>query len=219
MGKQIDIVGRMFDFVYEMAMNDALNRVSDSKSDVLINDDVKKTVKDYSDVVTGVKKKEQETDVNRVIKKVVELSNGKLTFGNGQKLVNMTFKYLYIEYRNSDSADFSVCHAPMDSIMRDFVIDSYYIVQKKRRKRGEYPGVNYETAWSTLLDSTGEYESFQSAIKTIIDAAGLKVNGRKMNPVEFDYEFWGEAKRIKSKKTRSERKRETEKLWNEYINS
>ena len=40
-----------------------------------------------------------------------------LTFGNIQKLINMTMKYLYIRYYDECRENFRCCHAPMDNRM------------------------------------------------------------------------------------------------------
>ena len=53
-------------------------------------------------------------------------------FGNIQKLINMTMKYLFIRYYdNVEREYFFCCHAPVDSIMRDKVFQE---LKEKREK-------------------------------------------------------------------------------------
>ena len=101
------------------------------------------------------------------------------------------------------------CDCPMDSIMIDFVYESYYIVMKKKRNRGETPGFNKYVGWSTLEGEEGEniYLAFQEAIDEIIKKKELS-----FNRLEFDFLYWEEARRIHDCSV-SDKQKEIREIW------
>ena len=100
------------------------------------------------------------------------------TYGNAQKLINVTFKYLSCYSDYNDFADlFSFCHIPIDSqILGAF--RRYYRV----------PGVVSQqyrgTSWSLLLDS--QYDNLVSAYTAAL-------HGRIFNHpwLAVDFYYWG----------------------------
>ena len=71
----------------------------------------------------------------------------RMSFGQAQKIVNMTFKYLYCLTDSDDIRKrFDVCHMPLDSIMLEWLFrnvhyDGYPLVRK------------YMGAWSNMSES------------------------------------------------------------------
>ena len=97
----------------------------------------------------------------------------------------------------------------MYSIMIDFVYESYYIVMKKKRNRGETPGFNKYVGWSTLEGEEGEniYLAFQKAIDKIIEKKELSINR-----LEFDFLYWEEARKMHDCSV-SDKQKKIRKIW------
>ena len=186
----------VFDFCYGMAVNDAMNRVSGlkagDKGNLFGNKDIQDRMYKYvSDIVDG-----NSYDFYIVVK-CIENINAKskekvecLNFGKIQKLVNMTIKYFYINYYNTEfRKNFSDCGAPMDSYMIKFVFDNYYEVKKTNKRNGDI-GFKRDLGWSTDNNNQETYKHFQEAIDVIIEEKELGINR-----IEFDYMFWDEARK------------------------
>ncbi len=209
----------VFDFIYGMALNDATNRTagikSGDKGDLLEIDKIKEAVRDYAEgIINNAEGVNFEDAVNKIqdanlkSKKYVEC----FCFGKIQKLVNMTIKYLYIRYYDDSIFRKALdnCDAPMDSIMMDFVFESYFFVQGIERKRGETPGFNKETpCWSSFKSKEDGYQAFQEAIDRIIKEKQLGINR-----IEFDFQYWEKAKSFHSALA-EEKKRLLKEIWNE----
>lgn len=119
------------------------------------------------------------------------------SFGNAQKLINMTIKHLYtLTYHDANLRDcFMNCHCPMDSIMLKKVYDAYgdafgknkklnYLTTKFTESWGD-EGVDENNIQGTLLTLPDRYDKFQTAITDIIAHYGGDIF-----PIEFDYIFW-----------------------------
>lgn len=206
----------IIDFIYGMAIKDAMNRVS-AKGDmdrVYKNGEIKKAVWEYARKIIDGGTNDilfpEAVDKMEKANKKDDYRIKNFTFGKIQKLINMTMKYLYLEYlHSSEIRKFDQCHAPMDSVMRDFVFESYYIVLGKERTRDEVPIFDRNCAWSKLQTIEGDYMNFQNAIDGIIKYSGLSINR-----IEFDYLFWDKAKELQNK-SRGNQRILTEKIWKE----
>lgn len=188
--KRIIIDDFIFDFYYEMAVNDAMNRVSKEgeKKNLIDISGIKNAVKEYAEsIINGDNNPSFDETVNKIIEENNK-SNKKIDaflFGKIQKLINMTMKYLYVKYYDNPkiAKHFNKCDAPMDSYMMKFVFECYkYFFNEK-------PGYDKYKAWSTLENKEGEYENYQKAIDSIISISGLKINR-----IMFDYYYWSRAK-------------------------
>ncbi len=193
----------IFDFAFSMALGDATRRVAEDSDKDLGNDNVKNEVKKYVDtIIKGSKGVNFDSTVNKI-----QEFNQDFTFGKIQKLINMTMKYLYIKYYdNSEVRErYSQCYAPLDSLMRDFVYKSYYyFTTDNNRKPNNVKAIfDPECSWSKIGKpdyKRDDYDNYQEAIKKLIEIAkdkGLLIN----NKIEFDYLFWGEAKKLRDKNT------------------
>ena len=217
MEDKIFLPANVFDFIYAMAVNDATNRVSEpnDKDRILRNEEIKKSVKEYAyKIICG-----ENVNFYDYVKKISsnninsQEKINEFTFGKIQKIINMTMKYLYIKYYDCPTADFSQCHAPMDSIMRDFV---YWSADVKLSKNPEF--LRRDTAWSKLEFDQNRvnqpYNEFQDLIKELIDKFDEKLDVK--NRIEFDYMFWDKAKSLREKRA-TEQKDITEKIWDETL--
>ena len=181
--ERTEINAHIFDYIYELALRDATTRVlrKGEKAILSENDRIKELVKEYAEgIING-----DGTDFYITAREIEDLRGeiDDFTFGNIQKLINMTMKYLYVKYYDNAAIRdrFEKCHAPMDGIMRDFVYRKY------RTLFGEKPQFDYDLAWSNLLENDKKkYEAYQEAVKKII-----KKENKKMIPIEFDYVAWG----------------------------
>ena len=98
------------------------------------------------------------------------------SFGNAQKLVNMTAKYMYLACYNDEEKRilFKNCDCPMDGIMI------------KKVKINKEIGFTKELAWSSIsLDNQKTYDYFQEQIR-------LLCNEEKVYLIEYDFLHWDE---------------------------
>ena len=122
-------------------------------------------------------------------KEFKSLEDGKLgTYGKAQKIVNMSFKYLYCRegdenYRNH----FKYCHMPLDS----FTLEWF-----KREQFGQNRPNKIITSWSnlensekdadTFIDDGKEYYSYHFYKKEIRETA----KGMDISPLEMEFIVW-----------------------------
>ena len=121
-------------------------------------------------------------------------------FGNAQKLINMTAKYIALGiYMDDCREDFQYCHCPMDGIMVDKVtklagrlVDegeeglrvSLESFACKRPLAHDWAAKD-EVRWSKLtLENRKPYEGFQEVVRALAERAGL-------SPLELDFCVWG----------------------------
>ena len=94
-------------------------------------------------------------------------------FGLAQKLVNMTFKYLYVFsdliFTDRSFPDFSLCDCPLDSI----IIKKAHIV---------------DCVWSKLTEP--QYLNCQLKITELLDAASLDLELLKLGNLAYDFINW-----------------------------
>lgn len=181
---------RIFDFVYEMAMRDATMRTAFSGDRKNIRQDLqaKNAVHRYIDnILFGNEYDFYETE------SVVEnaLSKYGFSFGNCQKLINMTAKYFYIASYGNEAIrkNFDKCHCPMDGVMIKNAV-SFYTQKKDDKVCGDAKGVKKALAnvsWSRLTRDQGnapyQYELFQKVIANL-------AKEDDMTPLEYDYYAW-----------------------------
>lgn len=122
-------------------------------------------------------------------------------FGNAQKLINMTAKYMFISaYQDSDKAKlFDQCHCPMDGIMVDKVtkLAGRLVDEGEEGLRASLENFAYkcprahdwaakdEVRWSKLtLENRKPYEGFQKVVRALAEREGL-------SPLELDFCVWG----------------------------
>ena len=148
-----DIRQQMFDFIYVIAMQDAVRQKAykgERKwlwdlSDGKIKDTRVKLQSFINDIIKGKfnsrdKQEEYDSafvglaadiciDINKLaderVAKAGKKRDGNFTFGNAQKLINMVCKYFYvISYDNMDLRTcFICCHCPMDGILLERIWD------------------------------------------------------------------------------------------------
>lgn len=116
-------------------------------------------------------------------------------YGKAQKIVNMTFKYLYLFEKNEPIQPlFAFCHMPLDSNIFEYL-----------KKKFKSHGLNtklFETAWSKL---NGErYMEIQTAIRGYCreyssDFADAADECAKL-PFYAEFPIWEEMRRIKQAK-------------------
>lgn len=197
---------KIFDFIYTIAMRDATQQKAynligykatkdtkkpdDYKKEVLLQNNVAKDIiREYIDnIISG-----NNPDFY-VVEKAVEDSFGvfiqgktylsPFTFGNCQKLINMTVKYFYIVTYSAPTirSHFNSCHCPMDNVM----IKTVKSELKKDNKSLKDFGVKNDDlkSWSKIVNSnTSQYDAFQEIVKYLAQKQGV-------SPIEYDYLMW-----------------------------
>ena len=193
----MDANNKIFDFAYMMAFRDATMRNAFPRWEEEKNDDGtfhkrKDEIKNYSKPIvqnyinTVVEanlqtKQESLAVINRLCDE--ENTARGFTFGNAQKLVNMTAKYMFISaYAAREKRElFKNCHCPMDGVMMDWV--------KKHCRDYGLPNVKFDIPWSKLrIDdekSLNEYKVFQDYIDKIAMM-------EEIFAIEVDFLYWDE---------------------------
>lgn len=210
---------KVFNFIYGCALRDAILQKSYDGERTWIGSDVPEAqdyVKKYINrVLMGEFEKDDEAvkkahdkafletainvcnAINGYIKKPI--GAGRFSFGNAQKLINMTVKHVYAHTYSIHTVGYSsirerfrYCHCPMDSIMLSTVWKEYR--ETFGLKERKILGSNFGKAWGKEdfeIDKVGNamlptrYTKFQNAIlKTIVK------DGGNVFPIEYDYIAW-----------------------------
>ena len=224
----MELKDSIFNFAYEMALRDAtIQNAYDGadKKKLRENVEAKNLVKQYIlDIFSGnnpcfyhtENKVEQsfalfikDEDLKRNKKESEKHNNAddhpSFSFGNTQKLINMTAKYMFITaYDSSDSKEkFKCCHCPMDSIMVETVINKIGELCKKdehKKRLNENLKCDGKTwrqclrePWSKMNASeekmprsNEQYELFQYLVSYLCQM-------EQITPLEFDFIYWNSA--------------------------
>lgn len=205
-----NISSKIFEFTYMCAMRDAVLREAFKGEKTWVESvaTAKETLRKYIDKVLNNEFDSQCNHdkcfleiANEICKVINEAKpqNGIaiFSFGNAQKLINMTVKYIYsFCYQNPDLRDgFRYCHCPLDSIMLNKVwqrCEEHYGGSNRRREKlgkseeflkpwgneGSKNGIQ-----SYLIEFPKRYCLFQKAVKDLIGQGDIF-------PIEFDYMEW-----------------------------
>ena len=229
----------IFNFAYELALRDATIRTAFRGTTIYVllakdnpdtkykatDDDknkaerAKTAVKDYIDKIFDTElntKDEHDKSFTKAAKKVIDAFEGyrdndsSFSFGNAQKLINMTAKYMFMAtYDRPELRDnFKCCHCPMDSIMVEHVISKIGgkdgitfkeindeldeindgAIEKRPGQKG-WKGY-LRKSWSTLelTDKEGfpgQYVMFQKIISILAEKENC-------SPIAYDFFVWGE---------------------------
>ncbi len=217
--KKVSIDEKIFDFAYGMAMRDATlqkayyepDKTIDKKA-LLACADAKDAVKKYINGIIGRSEENNKNELGKAAdfySTVTAVESAfreytqknmypEFTFGNIQKLINMTAKSMFFAcYRNEEKYHyFKDCHCPMDSIMVEIIIknvDTYHIdetVEKWAAEAMDNDGVHMSwkaylrQPWSRIESNRrAQYELFQKIVKSLADKEGVF-------PLAYDYIHW-----------------------------
>lgn len=115
------------------------------------------------------------------------------TFGNAQKLINMTVKYIYINTYNDLNLreNFCSCHCPMDRVLLKVVWKECI------KNKGDVKSDWFLTSWGKenwkdekKEDFPDRYACFQNAVINLSE----NFHDGKIYPVEYDFLTWGQDK-------------------------
>lgn len=189
----------IFDFAYNAALNDATLRSAyiGEKDNIVDIAEARDVVKSYIDSILDG----DEPNFYHAAEELCKvINNTEFRFGNAQKLINMTVKYIYIgAYTNKEYREkFKNCHCPMDSVMIRKVKMDYLNFNGNNTKDGllqiSVGEGKTSTDWSKVawskIDFCGEnqrsikiYENFQEMVKLISEKRGI-------SPIEYDFYEW-----------------------------
>lgn len=197
----------IFDFIYTIAMRDAtLQKAYEligyktskgakkpddyKKEELLQNSTAKDIIREYIDnIIAGNNPNfyDVEKDVEKSFDSFIEGKKylSSFTFGNCQKLINMTVKYFYI-VTYSDPAirsHFNDCHCPMDNVMINMAITE---LKKSGKTLANFntTSANLRKSWSRIeRNNHVQYDLFQAIVKYLAQQQGV-------SPIEYDYLMW-----------------------------
>ncbi len=201
-----ELKGRLFDFIYGCALRDAILQLSfrGEKKWIYQVDEAKKALKKYIDKIifeNGFSSQaEHDAFFSAAANRICGAINGysgkpletcdTFSFGNAQKLINMTVKHFYtICYSNTMlRRNFQFCHCPMDGIMLQWVWKNYVDQeQKTRAERQRELGSSFCDSWGGENFQNAElpdrYRKFQEVIRKWAAKKGY-------SPIEFDFIVW-----------------------------
>ena len=208
-GMDEKVKSSVFDFSFGGALRDAiLRKAFDGHKQKLIESGqmlaVQLLVRGYIDNLLAGHYKEEESHTNayreltKTIRKILTpVFNTSFVFGNIQKLVNMTAKYIYVAcYANENIRDcFKYCHCPMDSVMIQ-TVKTDYEKDLGRKKNVKWNDVRWSkidgdlasatsstTGTNKLEESIDVYIQFQEMVKELSDS-------HKIYPIEYDFLNW-----------------------------
>lgn len=218
----VEIKNKIFEFAYSAALRDATLQKAYAVEKKEIPLEVKNIVRRYIDDILEDKKVCFESvakDIDNMIdqtqgKSEEELSGCDLTkiftFGNIQKLINMTAKYMFMAcYADEKLAEkFKECHCPMDSIMIGIVKKKYdEEILQKGNGNPENTKIPVEdskvsadwskTKWSKIgfNDYGGEIAPYSYSVYTKFQAMVSELaNSEGITPLEFDFKYWNSEK-------------------------
>ena len=200
------IKNKIFDFAYHEALNDATMQqaYSGNKNKIENNIDAKNLVKKYIDsILCG-----EDIDFYNIANQLLEqIGDNDFTFGNAQKLINMTAKYICISAYSDEKAAKNICkfHCPMDSKMISKVVATYrdaikqdVSADKQILKLTDKSESWSSVRWSKIKENNGihsidTYKKYQKMVKylsenTCFDSeSGKQI---KMSPIEYDFWIW-----------------------------
>ncbi|MCR5736588.1 MAG: hypothetical protein K6G64_02940 [Eubacterium sp.] len=201
---------KIFDFVYYEALKDAtLRNTCESKSrDVVLGETkVAKQIKEevYNYIKTILNNEMDEDTCIETIRKVAKKTKTDapgFTFGNAQKLVNMTAKYFFILTYEQEKKrkNFRHCHCPMDESMIE-AVKGYHEELKELVKEKDsqcFECFKYkksiDKSWSTLTMSEEDQEKYLNFQKWIKEISRLdsfvKKYGKGNCSLEIDFLLW-----------------------------
>ena len=206
----MDIDLYIFDFCYELALQDATIRSAFTGPlvDIRNINGIKVIIESYISALFNVN--EDIPKPIEVINSIVELlrdyndrkeSTKQFRFGNVQKLVNMTVKYLYIKAYNCNilRCRFNNCHCPIDSQiigkLKRYLVNNEDAYNRWNARLVEYrqKGLIKRRSIDTMLNNISfsninqhEYQLCQEIIDSIVEN-----DDEITNAIEFDYKYWG----------------------------
>ncbi|MEC4295665.1 hypothetical protein [Adlercreutzia shanghongiae] len=207
----------IFDFAYNMALRDATMRAAStgvSLDELRQCGKARNVVRRYIDSILEGKPEsfyEIEENLEQAFGPLHRGKNKCFTFGNAQKLINMTAKYIYIgAYKDVSRRElFECCHCPMDTIIIQRLINDVLKIRSQCRNaldaetldlfidkcarkitRGKRKG---QLAWSSptwssiTLKNCECYKHFQDAVSVC-----ARYHNPKLIPLEYDYVRFGQ---------------------------
>lgn len=203
-----DIQNYIFDFAFNQALGDATRRTdaASCKEAVLKSSEndskpgVKELVRDYFDAIIEGKNH----NFYKTAEEVVNCKVKNFTFGNAQKLINMTVKYMYAAcYKDEELRKrFETSHCPMDSRMKDKVVKQYkkvikdndelssalYYQQTDKNKKEVIKSKDWsKVSWSKIeqedvrnYPSSNPYSRYQQMVCYLAKKIGI-------SPLEYDF--------------------------------
>ena len=192
-----DLKDYIFDFAFNEALVDATRRTGAAGcKEKVLNSEAKRIIKDYADAVL---RGENPCFYGTATEVENSINEEKFTFGNTQKLLNMTIKYMYIACYNDERLRklYASCHCPMDRRMKEKVIKQYKEETKGNKeleavleykcedgtRSKDWEKVSWSKITKTLVSKYPEenpYTRFQKMVLYLAKKEGL-------SPLEYDF--------------------------------
>ena len=198
-----EIENKIFRFAYGAGLKDATDqqayKVQEKGQKIKLreNDEAVRIVQAYVDgIMRGssvdfYKTAKELTDCFNEFEKREMAANPIFSFGNAQKLINITVKFMYIALYGNPALHqrFQVCHCPLDRTMGGRIKKKLKDLQKSKKVPQELQkivnGTNWK-GWDGTWSRIGEdsYKEYQAAVKYFAAQEGL-------SPIEYDYFYFG----------------------------
>ncbi len=129
----------------------------------------------------------------------IEELYGAIPYGKAQKIVNMSFKYLYcFDDSQKYAGQFEECHMALDSYTLEWFMR--FVLNDKEHKHIKKTRIA-ENSWSKLVCGNNDKEEysylwFQNQIKNFLASDRNKVyvdeNNEKLHPFQAEFYIWSE---------------------------
>jgi hypothetical protein len=209
-----DLDEKIFDFAYLMALRDATVQQAfpssgkGSKKLLIKCTEAREALSSYIESIFAGRPEdfyEVESKVEESFNAFLKMhgSSAHFTFGNAQKLINISAKYMYMATfgRPELRGRFAACHCPMDAILirtvvseADKKVSGNALSDEERRVLQEFLNVCAPkpesgkgkhlwrgAPWSRV--TVEHYREFQKAVCVLARAEGI-------HPLEYDYLHW-----------------------------
>lgn len=113
-------------------------------------------------------------------------------YGKAQKIVNMTFKYLYCISNDRNDNYYKYCHIPLDSIILDWIWANKSVFQDAYDKFNmDVPFQHqYFENWSNLDYSNNKFDGNRYSYMFFQELIRAFCEGKKITPLQLEFLVW-----------------------------
>lgn len=150
-------------------------------------------IKNKESITSNLKKEignlEISSDYDTWHEKMCSNTKHEMTYGIWQKLINMTFKYMYCRRKKFPNIDFSKCHCPIDSIIAQRAVTLSIVCEVEISEKTVSIARSGKTNWNNMGPS--DYVNVRKNIQEIKKEFRIKNSDtRDPTELEFDFLFW-----------------------------
>lgn len=115
-----------------------------------------------------------------------------IRYGKAQKIVNMTFKYLYCISNDRNDNYYKYCHIPLDSIILDWIWANKSVFQDAYDNFNMYVPFQHQyfENWSNLDYSNNKFDSKKYSYMFFQELIRAFCEDKKITPLQLEFLVW-----------------------------